>query len=163
DLRYFDFLKRHRMFSDRLVELFGRPPRAPEGGIEGFHQDVARSLQVVLEEILLEKAAYLHGRVGGEAPCLAGGGAANCVRDSRVAREGPFKRIFVRPAASDAGGALGAAAAAWVHLTGSPLRQRGLPHVYLGPGFTPEDVHELFAATPVRAHDYRGREDDLLR
>ena len=161
-LEYFDFLKRERMFSDRLVELFQQPARAAESDLLDFHKDVARSLQVVLEELLLDKARYLHARVGSENLCMAGGVALNCVANGRIAREGPFKRVYVQPASSDAGSALGAAAAAWTHLTRSPLRQRGLPDVYLGPGYTPEAVRDFFSAQPVKTQDFAGREDALI-
>jgi carbamoyltransferase len=161
DLSYFDFITGDRMFSDALPALFGRPPRPPESELESFHEDVARSLQVVLEDILLEKIRYLHDRVGSDNLCLAGGVALNCVANGRIAREGPFRNLFVQPAASDAGGALGAAASAWADLTGTGLREP-LRHVYLGPGFSPVSIRELLAATPSRAESFDGREDALL-
>lgn len=93
------------MFSDRLAELFGRDPRAPESELESFHQDIARSLQVVLEETLLDKANYLHSKVGTTNLCMAGGVALNCVANGRILRDGPFSELFVQPAAGDAGAA----------------------------------------------------------
>jgi carbamoyltransferase len=160
-LEYFDFLRGRRMYSAALPRLFGAPPRRPEEEIAPFHCDVARSLQTVLEEILLEKVRYLHGRTGLADLCLAGGVALNVVANGRILREGPFQRLFVQPAAGDAGGCLGAAALAHARLTGErpggPLR-----HVYLGPSWTAGEVAELLAAAGLAAEDFRGREAALL-
>lgn len=160
DLSYFDFVRGRRMYSDRLCELFGAPPRPRGGEITPFHRDVARSLQAVLEEILLEKAFYLHERTGLSDLCMAGGVALNVVANGRILREGPFKRLFVQPAAGDSGGCLGAAALAWTKATGTPLEP--LRHVYLGPRWTADQVAEILAATGLEAVDFRGREADLL-
>src|SRR5262249_46990169 len=118
NLKYFAFLTEDRMYSDELIGLLGQPVREPESEINLFHKDVARSLQVVLEEILLEKVRYLKKVAPSENLCMAGGVALNCVANARILKEGPFKRLFVQPAAGDAGGALGAAALAHVGLTG---------------------------------------------
>lgn len=161
-MEYFDFLHRDRMYSDRLVELFGRPPREPESELLPFHQDVARSLQVVLEETLLEKARYLHGKVPSENLCMAGGVALNCVANRRILREGPFKDLFVQPAASDAGGCLGAAAIAHVRLSGERPRQGRLSHMYWGPSATPDQIERLLRSTSARALDFRGDSAGLI-
>jgi carbamoyltransferase len=112
DLQYFDFKSFQRMYSDKMLSLFGHPPRQPRTEILDFHKDLARSLQYVLEEILMDKLKYLHELTGSENLCMAGGVALNCVANGRIKREGPFKRMFVQPAAGDSGGALGAAAIA---------------------------------------------------
>ncbi|HSK80922.1 MAG TPA: carbamoyltransferase N-terminal domain-containing protein [Thermoanaerobaculia bacterium] len=162
DLRYFDFLQGRRMFSEDLVRLFGEPPRERESEIGPFHKDVARSLQVVLEEILLEKARYLHERTGARDLCMAGGVALNVVANGRILREGPFERLFVQPAAGDSGGCLGAAALAHVELTGERPAAGPLRHVYLGPSSSADEVAGLVTATGLPALDFRGREADLL-
>jgi carbamoyltransferase len=162
NLEYFDFLRRDRMYSDRLVELFGAPPRPPESELLGFHQDVARSLQCVLEEILLDEVAYLHSRVPSRNLCMAGGVALNCVANSRILRDGPFDHLFVQPAASDAGGCLGAAALAHVRLTGERPAQGRLTHMYWGPAAAVDDVAGLLSGTPLHTLDYRGRPEALL-
>jgi len=162
DMRYFDFLTAERMYSDRLVDLFGQPPRPPESELSEFHQDVARSLQVALEEVLLEKARYLHERVPSENLCMAGGVALNCVANSRILRDGPFSRLFVQPAASDAGGSLGAAALAHARLSGDRPRQARLTHAYWGPRSSDAEIARLFAGTAARPLDFRGRVDELL-
>jgi carbamoyltransferase len=161
DLRYFDFVRGRRMYSEALAGLFGQPPRARESEITRFHQDVARSLQAVLEEVLLEKVRWLHERTGLPDLCMAGGVALNCVANGRICREGPFRRLFVQPAAGDSGGCLGAAALAHAQLTGE--RPGGLlEHVYLGPRWGADEVAGLLDATGLPVLDLRGRETDLL-
>jgi carbamoyltransferase len=162
NLEYFDFLSSaERMFSPKLAELFEREPRAPGSDLEMFHKDVARSLQAVLEDVLLEKVHYLHKRVGSANLCLAGGVALNCVANGRLLREGPFSRLFVQPAAGDSGGALGAAALAYARRTGKRLSEP-LAHVYLGPSFASADIAALLDATDLQYLDFRGQLDDLL-
>ena len=112
DLTYFDFVHGERMESPALWDLFGGPPRRPGEEIDQRHRDVARSVQQVLEEVLLETVRSLHDRVPSDNLCLAGGVALNCVANGRIRREGPFRHLFVQPAAGDAGGAIGAAALA---------------------------------------------------
>ncbi len=162
DLRYFDFLEGHRMFSPALEELLGEPPRAPGDPMRPFDFDLAASVQCVLEEILLQKIDVLHDRVGGENLCLAGGVALNCVANGKILRQGPFERLFVQPAAGDDGGCLGAAALAHHRLEGSGVGVEPLEHVYLGPRWRPDEVAQLLAATGLEARDYRDREAELL-
>ncbi len=163
NLEYFDFLRRDRMYSDRFIELFGAPPRPRESELLAFHQDVARSLQWVLEEILLEKVTYLHSRVPSRHLCMAGGVALNCVANRRILSDGPFAELFVQPAASDAGGCLGAAALAHVRLTGERPAQGRLIHMYWGPATPADEVARMLAATPLASvEDYRGRTEELL-
>jgi len=166
DLRFFDFLNGRRMFSPRLSELLGAPPRSAREEITQLHQDVARSLQAVLEEILLEKAAWLHARTGLADLCMAGGVALNVVANGRILREGPFERLFVQPAAGDSGGCLGAAALAHAELTGERPRVNGsegpMRHAFLGPRWSADAVAGILAATGLPALDFRGREAELL-
>lgn len=165
NLRYFDFLRGTTMFSPELCELFGQPPRESksEPELSQFVKDVARSLQIVLEEILLEKVEYLHELVPSENLCMAGGVALNCVAIEKVARRGPFKRLFVQPASSDAGGALGAAAVAHVRLSGERPDPKQMEHAFLGPAFSSDEIAKLFEPGSATVEDFRGREDDLLR
>ena len=150
NLEYFDFLGGARMFSEALCKLFGRAPREPESELDQFARDVARSAQVVLEEILLAKAAWLHQQTGLPRLCMAGGVALNCVANGRILRDGPFEELFVQPAASDAGAALGAATIAHRRVTGhAPPRQR-LQHVLLGPSYSTGEIQTLLAGSGVR-------------
>jgi carbamoyltransferase len=160
DLRYFDFVRGRQMDAPALAELLGAPRRRPEEPVEPVHCDVARSLQVVLEEVLLAKVRYLHARTGAADLCMAGGVALNCVANGRIRREGPFARLFVQPAAGDAGGCLGAAALAQAELAGR--RPAPLDHVYLGPRWSAEEVARLLAAAGLPALDFRRREPELV-
>ncbi|MEK6276211.1 MAG: carbamoyltransferase N-terminal domain-containing protein [Actinomycetota bacterium] len=162
NLEYFDFFRGERMFSDALSDLLGAPPREAESELSPFAKDVARSLQVVLEEILLEKVRYLHGCVPSTNLCLAGGVALNCVAIERIGLEGPFERVFVQPAATDAGGALGAAALAHVRLTGEAPNPAPLAHVYLGPSFSSAHITQLLRPSAAKVEDFAGREDELV-
>lgn len=163
NLKYFAFLTESSMYSEELVALLGQPPRAPESDLLQFHKDVARSVQVVLEEILLEKVRYLHSKAPSENLCMAGGVALNVVANSRCLAEGPFQSLFVQPAAGDAGCSVGAAAMAHVRLTGEAPRRQPLQHVYLGPAPLADEVHRLLASSSATFLDFRGREDELLR
>jgi carbamoyltransferase len=162
NMQYFAFLSRGFMYTEQLCDLLGCPPRVPESEITQFHMDVASSVQVVLEEVLLEKVRYLHSKVPCDNFCMAGGVALNVVANSRCLREGPFKRLFVQPAAGDAGGSVGAAAVAHVRSTGkSPLSAR-MQHVYLGPANSTNEVYQLLRSSSARFNDFRGAEDKLI-
>ncbi len=160
DLRYFDFVRGRRMDSPALAGLLGAPRRGPDEPLTQFHSDVASSLQALLEEVLLEKVRYLHARTGAADLCMAGGVALNCVANGRILREAPFARLFVQPAAGDAGGCLGAAALAYAELSGG--RPEPLRHVFLGPRWSAGEIAELLAAAELPAEDFRGREAELL-
>jgi carbamoyltransferase len=150
------------MYSQALAELFGAPRREKGSELTQFHKDIARSLQVVLEEILLEKVHYLYERTGLPNLCLAGGVALNCVANHRILRDGPFEKLFVQPAAGDDGGCLGAAALAHIQLTGRRHTTETLQHVFLGPRFTNDEVAEMLRAVGIQPMDHRGREAALL-
>jgi len=161
-LEYFDFLAGERMYSDTLIELFGQAPRERGAALTSFHEDVAHSLQIVLERTLLAKVRYLHDQVPSSNLCLAGGVALNCVANGRVLREGPYSRLFVQPAASDAGGALGAAAVAHVRRTGQRPRRERLDRVQLGPAFGTADIERLLAPTALEAVNFGHDREALL-
>src|SRR4030095_16515862 len=106
NLHYFDFIHGPKMNSPALHALFGAPARRKESDITQLHKDVARSLQQILEEVLLEKVEYLFRRVRSANLCLAGGVALNCVANQRILNDGPFDNLFSQPAAGDDGGCL---------------------------------------------------------
>jgi carbamoyltransferase len=162
NMKYFGFLTEERMYTDELATLLGQPPREPESDLAQFHMDVARSAQVVLEEILLEKTRYLHTKFPSENLCMAGGVALNVVANGRCLREGPFKRLFVQPAAGDAGGSVGAAALAHVRVTGNPPLVKKLEHVYLGPANSVSDAYRFLKVSSAKFQDFRGKEDELI-
>ncbi|MEE3233902.1 MAG: carbamoyltransferase [Candidatus Latescibacterota bacterium] len=111
--RYFDYISGLTMTSRLMNELFGGPPRKPESPLTQREMDIAASCQKVTEEIMLKIANHAHKETGSKNLCMAGGVALNCVGNGRVLRDGPFDKIWVQPAAGDAGGALGAAMSIW--------------------------------------------------
>jgi carbamoyltransferase len=146
--------------------LFGIPPRESEAKLEQIHMDIARSVQVVTEEIMLKTARYVHAQTGEENLCLAGGVSLNCVGNGVVLRESPFKNIWIQPAAGDAGGALGAALYAWHQYLDRPRQvradRRDTQHgSYLGPEFKPEDIEAYLKAKQIPYH--RLRDDEIAR
>jgi carbamoyltransferase len=163
DMKYFDFIAGNRMYSEELINLFGRAPRVPESTFEQFHADIAHSLQYVLEEVLLAKANYLHSKTGSENLCMAGGVALNCVANGKILRKGPFKHMFVQPAANDAGCALGAAALAHLDITGQRIPTKKLDHVYLGPSYSSREIARMLESTSLTYQDFRHNESELIR
>ncbi len=151
NLDYFGYLTGLRMTSRRLDRLLGRPRRRPEAALEQFHMDVARSVQDVTEEAMLRMARYAHRESGGIPNlCLAGGVALNCVGNGRILREGPFERVWVQPAAGDAGGALGVALALWHRYLGNDRLPPGpggdgMGGAYLGPEFGDDEIAAVLA------------------
>ncbi len=143
DLSYFNFCQGLTMTSRRFDALFGGPPRPPEGPLTQREMDLAASIQKVTEEIMLRSVRYLHRETGMRDLCLAGGVALNCVGNGRILREGPFERLWIQPAAGDAGGALGVALFIWHQLLGrertaqSPDAQRGS---LLGPRYSDPEI-----------------------
>jgi carbamoyltransferase len=144
NLDYFNFLRGTTMTNDRFHRLFGGPPRLPEEAIEQRHMDIARSIQAVTEEVILRLARHTRELTGEKQLCLAGGVALNCVANGRLLRERIFERIWIQPAASDAGGALGAAFAAWhAQQNGAspvPAKADAMRGSLLGPEFTDEEI-----------------------
>lgn len=162
NLKYFGFLTQECMYTDELISLLGQPPREPESELTQYHMDVARSAQVVLEEVMIEKTRYLHSKFPSENLCMAGGVALNVVANRRCLSEGPFERLFVQPAAGDAGGSVGAAAMAHVRVTGEPPLVKKLENAYLGPANTASDIYKFLRASKAKFRDFRESEEDLI-
>jgi carbamoyltransferase len=145
DMSYFAYCHGLLMTSSKFDHLFGGPPRAAESPLTEREMDLAASVQVVTEEILLRMAAHVHRVTGQHKLCLAGGVALNCVANGRLSREGPFSDIWIQPAAGDAGGALGVALFIWHQLldrsrisSGSDKQKGSL----LGPEYSDAEVVE---------------------
>ncbi|MEJ2540731.1 MAG: carbamoyltransferase C-terminal domain-containing protein, partial [Gemmatimonadota bacterium] len=161
DQQYFNYLGGLTMTSPAFHRLFGGPPRAPESRITQREMDLARSVQEVCEEVMLRMARTARKETGLPHLCLAGGVALNCVGNGRILREGPFERIWIQPAAGDAGGALGVALLAWTRLHESTRelgdRRDFMRGSYLGPGFTEgearAELDELGAVYEVLPED----------
>ena len=161
NLAYFDFGRSDQMYSSALCELLGARPRDAHDPIEAFHEDVASSLQVLTEEVLLGKIRYLREATGSDYLSYAGGVALNCVANSRLRREGPFRKVFVQPAAGDAGGSVGAAAVVHHRLSGTFVRHR-LTDARLGPSYDTAGVRAALATAGTNYEDFTGREGELL-
>src|SRR5881296_1680327 len=137
--QYFNYLTGLTMTNGAFDKLFEGRPRVPESKLTQREMDLARSIQVVCEEIMLRMARTVHRETGMKNLCLAGGVALNCVGNGKILREGPFENIWIQPAAGDAGGALGVALFIWHQLLDRPRtverldRQRGS---LLGPRFS---------------------------
>ncbi len=162
DMTYFDYPAGLTMTNRRFDALFGGPPRRPESDIGQREMDLARSIQVVTEEIVLRLARTVHRELGVDRLCLAGGVALNCVANGRLLREGPFADIWIQPAAGDAGGALGAALATWHEYLGEPRTPRqpdGMQGAYLGPAFDDAAIRAFLDAGGI---PYRTLDDDAL-
>ena len=144
DMRYFDYATGLTMTTKHFHKLFGGPPRQPEAQITQREMDLAASVQKVTEDIVLRLARSIQRQTGEKNLCLAGGVALNCVANGLLARANLFDNIWVQPAAGDAGGALGAALAAWhLHLDGERpehVSRDLMQGSYLGPAFSDEDA-----------------------
>lgn len=119
NMRYFGYCNGLKMTNGRFDRLFGGPARKPETRITQKDMDIAASIQKVTEEVMLKMARYVHKVTGLDKLCLAGGVALNCVGNGRILRESPFKEIWIQPASSDAGGAIGAALLIWYRYLGN--------------------------------------------
>jgi carbamoyltransferase len=142
--KYFNYLAGLTMTNGAFDELFGGPPRVPETKLTQREMDLARSIQDVCEEVMMRMARTVHRETGLENLCLAGGVALNCVGNGRILREGPFKRLWIQPAAGDAGGALGVAQLIWHRHCVKPRAvapgRDSMKGAYLGPSFTDEEI-----------------------
>jgi carbamoyltransferase len=163
--KYFGYLSGLTMTSEPFNELFGGPPRVPESKLTQKEMDLARSVQVVTEEIMLRMARSAHRETGMENLCLAGGVALNCVGNGRLLREGPFKRLWIQPASGDAGGALGVASLIHHRYLSRPRRvtpgKDSMKGAYLGPSYSTEEIERFLESKG--ASYVRLDRDTLLR
>jgi len=154
DLDYFDYCTGLRMTNARFDALFGRPARTPEQRLEPFHMDLAASVQAATEEVVLRLTRAAQRETGMCNLCLAGGVALNCVANGKVLRDGAFKEIWIQPAAGDAGGAVGAALAAYHGYLDQPRLVGncgdGMSGSYLGPGYADCDIERRLAVAGAR-------------
>lgn len=154
NLDYFDYCTALKMTNDRFDQLFGAPARKPEDRLEQRHMDLAASVQAVTEEVVLRLTRALAAETGEKNLCLAGGVALNCVANGKVLRDRSFENIFIQPAAGDAGGALGAALAAYYHQKEQPRRvtpgKDAMKGSYLGPTYAQSDIESRLRAVGAR-------------
>jgi carbamoyltransferase len=166
NMKYFGFLHELQMTNRAFEEILGGPPRAPESAITRRDMDLARSIQVVAEEIMLRMARAARSQTHEENLCLAGGVALNCVANGAIARAKLFRSIWIQPAAGDAGGALGAALFAWHQAQNQPRTceaEDSMRGSYLGPSFRDEDVQEFLDANgyPYQALESEARAEEI--
>jgi carbamoyltransferase len=151
NMDYFNYCTGLTMTNERFHALFGEPPRPPESLLRQQDMDLARSIQEVTEEVMVRLARTMKRETGAEYLCLAGGVALNCVGNGKILRDGPFKNLWIQPAAGDAGGAGGAALAAWHQLEGQPRLFRpdggdSLQGALLGPAFRNDEIERFLQA-----------------
>ena len=149
DMSYFDYCTGLTMTNERFEKLFGAPVRGPDQLLTPFHMDIAASIQAVLEEAVLRLTRSLADRSGARNLCLAGGVALNCVANGKVLRDGKFENIWIQPAAGDAGGAVGAALAAYHQFKGQPRKVAagdGMAGALLGPEFSQAEIERRLSA-----------------
>jgi carbamoyltransferase len=142
-----------KMFSDAMPKKLGAPARQPDDPLEQRHRDLAASLQARLEEVYLGMLKKLAAQTGAKAVCLAGGVAFNCVANGKIFDRTPFEKVYVHPAAGDAGLAVGAAYHVWQQTLGKP-RSFVMEHAYWGPGYTRAEVRRSIEASAVSGEGY---------
>ena len=163
DLQYFNYCQGLTMTSQKFHQLFGQPPRRAETELNQFYMDVAASVQLVTEELMLAMARHAREVTGKDKLCLAGGVALNCVANGRILREGLFEDIWIQPAAGDAGGALGAAQLVWYHYLDNERIAGGegdQGNSWFGPEFKTEEITEFLDGEEA-AYEVCASEEEL--
>jgi carbamoyltransferase len=165
DMSYFNYCQGLVMTSPKFDELFGGPAKGPDERVTQREMDLARSVQEVTEEVMLKAARHVHAETGARNLCLAGGVALNCVANGIILREGPFERVWIQPAAGDAGGALGTALFIWYQLLGNERKPAsagdGQHGSLLGPAFDDVEIRSFLDGVGATYESYDA-EDRLL-
>lgn len=162
NMDYFNYTTGLTMTNHRFDTLFGGPARKPESKLSQREMDIARSIQVVTEEVVTKLARTVRNELGIDALCLAGGVALNCVANGRLLKERVFSNLWIQPAAGDAGGAIGAALSAWHEYLKQPRQVTttdAMSGSYLGPSFTNEEITAYLDSVGAR---YQQLPDDAL-
>ncbi|MGB9178647.1 MAG: carbamoyltransferase [Pyrinomonadaceae bacterium] len=154
NMKYFNYSQGLTMTNSKFDELFGGPARKPESTLTQREMDLARSVQEVTEMAMMRMAHHVHKVTGEKNLCLAGGVALNCVGNGRILREGPFEKVWIQPAAGDAGGSLGAALSVWYQYLGNKRdveevcqgRSDGMKGAYIGPSFNSDEIQDFLDA-----------------
>jgi carbamoyltransferase len=152
DQSYFDYCTGLTMTNSRFDEMFGAPARAPGELLTQRHMDLAASIQAVIEEAVLRMTRSVAAETGARNLCLAGGVALNCVANGKVLRDGAFERVWVQPAAGDAGGALGAALCGYHLFLGQERQVDGdaMRGSYLGPSYNQDEIERRLNAAGAK-------------
>lgn len=153
NMKYFDYCAGLTMTNKKFNKLFGGPPRKPETRLTQREMDLARSIQEVTEEIMMRMSRFAYKITGLKNLCLAGGVALNCVANGKILKDSPFEKIWIQPAAGDAGGAVGAALFVWFQylenkrvLDGKNDLMKGS---FLGPGFSDEEIEDYLTKNKI--------------
>jgi carbamoyltransferase len=158
NMEYFNYCQGLTMTSEKFHNLFGGAPRQPEGKLTQKEMDLARSVQEVTEEVMLRMARHARQTTGERNLCLAGGVALNCVGNGKVLRENIFDKIWIQPAAGDAGGALGAAIFTWHQVLDKPRtvnpKRDSQKGSYLGPVFKGDDIEKWLKERQIKFHRF---------
>ncbi|MBI3507684.1 MAG: carbamoyltransferase [Proteobacteria bacterium] len=157
DMKYFNYCQGLTMTSPAFHDLFGGAPRGMESKLEQKHMDLAASVQKATNEIMLKMARFARTETGEENLCMAGGVALNCVANGLIEREKIFKRVFVQPAAGDAGGSLGAALFAHYHLLKRPRNagpRDAMRGSFLGPKFSRDEILRALYSSTAKFTEY---------
>ncbi len=152
--KYFAYTYGTLMINDNFRKLFGKKERNPDDKLTQFYEDIAKSIQAVTEELILKTLKTLYKETHLTNLCLAGGCALNCVANGRIIRESNFKKLFVQPAAGDAGGAVGTAFFIYNSLLGKK-RIYQMDKVYLGPGFNNSQIKKFLDSKKIRHKHYK--------
>lgn len=153
DMSYFNYCTGLTMTNDKFANVFGGPRREAESALTQREMDIAASIQHVTEEVMMRLARTIHAETGEQYLCLAGGVALNCVANGRILHDGPFRDIWIQPAAGDAGGAIGAAAVVWHEYEGNDRDVNGKDSMqggFLGPRYDADEIRkqlEQYGAT----------------
>ena len=165
NMEYFDYATGLKMINEKFSKLFGHPVRNSQKDLlTQFHMDIASSIQSVTEEIVLRLVKSIAKEYESKNLCIAGGVALNCVANGKILKEKIFENIWIQPAASDAGGALGAALALWHKELNNkrlhPIKDE-MQGSYLGPSFDDDEIQKILNS--LNATYEKFSEDNLLK
>jgi carbamoyltransferase len=153
DMSYFNYCTGLTMTNEKFDQLFGAPPRKPESSLTQREMDIAASIQAVTEEVVIKLARGIKKSTGLNNLCLAGGVALNCVANGKLLRENIFENIWIQPASGDAGGAVGAALAAYYLMLNQPRSVQaydGMKGAYLGPEYSQMEVEQRLTSVGAK-------------
>jgi carbamoyltransferase len=162
NMEFFNYCQGLTMTSERFHNLFGGPAREPESKVSQREMDLAASVQVVTEEVMMRTARHVQQQTGMKNLVMAGGVALNCVGNGKILREGPFENIWIQPAAGDAGGALGAALFVWYQLLENPRVAQPFDSQMgslVGPAFSDDEIAEFLDREKATYTSYASMED----
>ncbi len=161
--KYFSFNSGSKMFTKNLEKLLGparKMGKTHEKNIEQKYLDIASTLQTMIEEIILKIAKHTYKETGLKKLCLAGGVFLNCVANTRILKETPFKEVFIQPAAGDAGGSLGAALSVYYHFLNKPRSSFVMEDAFLGPSFSEKEIVQVLRKNDA---NYKKLSDSQLK